>query len=67
MAELLGLLEVLSAPSYKADYLESKATSTCIRCGRAVNEFRDASARLEYNVSALCEKCQDECYRGKWE
>jgi hypothetical protein len=65
MAELLELLEVLSTPSYKANYLKSKATSTCIRCGRLANKFRDSSARLEYKVSALCQKCQDDCYRGK--
>ena len=65
MAELLELLEVLSTPSYKADYLKSKATSTCIRCGRLANKFRDSSASLEYKASALYQKCQDDCYRGK--
>jgi hypothetical protein len=65
MAELLELLEIVSMPSYEANYLKSKATSTCIRCGRPANRFRDASARLEYKVSALCQKCQDECYTGK--
>jgi hypothetical protein len=65
MADLVELLEVLSTASYKTNYLKSKATSTCIGCGRPANKFRDSSARLEYKVSALCQKCQDECYRGK--
>jgi hypothetical protein len=24
--------------------------------------FREASARFEYKVSALCQRCQDECF-----
>ena len=64
MAKILELLEILSATKYSAKYVNAKAGKTCIRCGKPAKSFRDPSARLEYNVSALCQKCQDECFIG---
>lgn len=54
------LVEIFSSPRHKAMYTMAKATFTCIRCGRPARIFRDASARLEYGVSALCQACQEE-------
>jgi len=56
------LLKIFSKSDYNARYAYSKATNTCIRCGESARVFRDASARLEYSVSALCQKCQDELF-----
>ena len=64
MAKTLELLEIFSATKYRASYINAKAGKTCIRCGKPAKSFRDASARLEYNVSALCQRCQDECFSG---
>ena len=61
MAKAAGLLEIFSSPTYKASYAKAKATNTCIRCGMPAKVFREASARFEYKVSALCQRCQDEC------
>jgi len=62
MAKTLELLEIFSATKYRAGYINAKAGKTCIRCGKPAKAFRDASARLEYKVSALCQMCQDECF-----
>ncbi len=62
MARALELLEIFSATKYRASYINAKNRKTCIRCGKTAKAFRDASARLEYKVSALCQKCQDECF-----
>lgn len=64
MSRTQELLAIFSAESYDARYAQAKANHTCIRCeGRAII-FRDALARLEYEVSALCQKCQDECFKS---
>ena len=64
MAKTLELLEIFSATTYRASYINAKAGKTCLRCGKPAKAFRDASARLEYKVSALCQMCQDECFTG---
>jgi hypothetical protein len=61
--EIMDLLKVLSASTYKADYANAKATNTCIRCGKTVDTFSNISAKVEYLISALCQKCQDECFK----
>ena len=62
MTKKVALLKILSASSYRVDYAHAKATSTCIRCCKPSREFRDPSTRLEYQVSALCQYCQDELF-----
>ncbi len=43
-------------------------SNTCIRhplgCGKPVdlNEFRDELSRLEYNMSGMCQACQDKTF-----
>ena len=64
MTKSAGLLGLFSLPTYKTSYVKAKATSTCIRCGEPAKVFRDASARFEYKVSALCQRCQDSCFGG---
>jgi hypothetical protein len=64
MAKILELQEIFSAATYRSSYTNAKNRKTCIRCGNPAKAFRDASARLEYKVSALCQRCQDECFTG---
>ena len=64
MKRALQLMEIFSIPSYERVYAHAKATCTCIKCRRQAACFRDASARLEYQISALCQGCQDEFLRS---
>ncbi|MFH1490475.1 MAG: hypothetical protein ABII06_16325 [Pseudomonadota bacterium] len=57
------LLDLMSNHSYEANYAIAKATRTCVICRNAARVFRDASAKLEYDVSALCQGCQDEYFK----
>jgi hypothetical protein len=59
MTRAIELLEVLSDPTYKASYAHAKATTTCIKCKKPARSYRDAWAKLEYEVSGLCQECQD--------
>ena len=62
MARTQELLQIFSNASYPIDYTSAKASCTCIRCGGLAKAFRDASTRLEYAISAFCQRCQDECF-----
>jgi len=65
MTKLQIMLDLFSGPKYKGRYAIAKARTACILCGKPAREFRDAFARLEYSVSALCQGCQEECFNGK--
>jgi hypothetical protein len=65
MDKLESLLNVLSSDrEYEKRFAIAKVSNSCIWCGKEAVEFRDASARLEYFVSALCQRCQDEFIDG---
>jgi hypothetical protein len=65
MDKLESLLDILSSDrEYEKRFVIAKVSKSCIWCGKEAVEFRDASARLEYFVSALCQKCQDEFIGG---
>jgi len=59
MIRAMELIEVLSDPTYKRRYANARATGTCMRCMKPAKTYRDASAKLEYKVSGLCQDCQD--------
>ena len=61
--EELSLHEIFSRPTYRTDYGIAEAANICLRCGGFAEEFRDTSSKLEYMVSALCQRCQDQCFR----
>ena len=64
MTKAMELLDIFSATTYRVNYANAKAERTCIRCGKQAKVFRDASAQLEYDISALCQMCQDELFTG---
>jgi len=47
----------------KADAHKNKI---CLQCGGPATEFQNALSAREYQISGLCQKCQDELF-GKWE
>lgn len=62
MSKAHTLYEVFSRPTYRADYARAKAQRTCIICSRSAVKFKDPSARLEYTISGLCQRCQDQMF-----
>jgi uncharacterized CHY-type Zn-finger protein len=38
---------------------ESLAARTCVMCGKPATAFKDELSRREYEISALCQGCQD--------
>jgi len=47
------------------DAVDAKYLGICPFCGREINpmnEFKDEKSRREYEISGLCQKCQDEFF-----
>ena len=47
------------------EMLERKAEGKCPFCGKEIDinkEFRNEISKKEFQISGLCQKCQDEMY-----
>lgn len=45
----------------------SRSGKVCVTCGSAAitpEDFRDDLSRKEYQISKMCQKCQDEIFGG---
>jgi phosphoribosyl-dephospho-CoA transferase len=62
--KLKQLLDALSSVGYLSRYRYAKSTRACLMCGSPASSFRDEWGKLEYNVSALCQSCQDKYFSG---
>ena len=40
----------------------AKAGNQCVCCGKSATEFRDEISKREYQISSLCQHCQDEVF-----
>ncbi len=38
------------------------AGRSCVTCGKRADIFRDSISVKEYNISGMCQKCQDEIF-----
>ena len=65
MANLDEITNLISRPSYRSDYLIAKANAACIKCEKPAGPFRDNASRLEYQISALCQECQDKYFLSR--
>ena len=53
--------------SFIDEMYEKRMKGCCPYCGHEIdiNEFRDDLSRHEYQLSGLCQACQDEFFGGK--
>ena len=65
MSTLAQLIDVLEDSEYTYHYRSAKASHTCMLCGNLASTFADDSAELEFQVSGLCQKCQDEYFGNR--
>lgn len=64
MTKVQRLLDIFSQPEYSIRYRSAKSTHTCLICNNPARVFRDEWAKLQYEVSALCQRCQDKYLEG---
>ena len=41
---------------------EAQSKSICVSCKTPVNKFKDDISKREYQLSAFCQKCQDNVF-----
>ena len=48
--------------SFGRSLSESQRQSICVVCGKPVGKFRDALSAREFEISGLCQDCQDNVF-----
>jgi len=61
-----AITDLMSALTGK-DFLFTKATNHCMTCSEPNMEFTDQLSIKEYNISGMCQDCQDGVFGGEEE
>ena len=62
MSNLDQFKEQMSMAMFGRSVSVAKAGSQCVCCGKAADTFRDELSRREYQISCLCQVCQDSVF-----
>jgi len=60
--EIKKVLDGMSKAISGKTVAEHFKDATCVTCGGAITEFRDALSIKEYKISSMCQKCQDSVF-----
>ncbi len=60
--EMIAALDKMSLSMYGRSRSESIAAKVCVACGVSADKFDDLISRREYQISGLCQKCQDDSF-----
>lgn len=63
MENIEKLIRLFSETNYRSRCIAAKSTNTCVLCGEPALSFQDASCRLEYDISGLCQECQHRLFK----
>jgi hypothetical protein len=53
------VLETLGQMAFGHSRKDSMAKGVCVQCGKPPVQFKDAVSRREFEISGLCQTCQD--------
>ncbi|MCP3873075.1 MAG: hypothetical protein GY699_07975 [Desulfobacteraceae bacterium] len=62
MDKLRELIEILSNEEVQARTLSARANQECKICGNPADTFHNLLAKIEYDLSIICEDCQQYYY-----
>ena len=62
MSKMEQFKEDISMTFFGRSVSLANAGNQCVCCGKAATEFRDEISKREYQISSLCQKCQDEVF-----
>ena len=64
--ELQNFLDNFAKKAFGRSQTEAKEKKICVYCGNPINmeDFRDQLSIKEYEISGLCQKCQDDTFGG---
>jgi hypothetical protein len=60
--KMQNMIDGLSKTLFGRSQAECSALRTCVICGGDATSFRDAVSAREYEISGMCQKCQDETF-----
>ena len=60
--EMQKFLDGFSKNAFGRTQTEAQTQQICVFCGKPAFEFRDALSRKEYEISGICQECQDEMF-----
>ena len=59
-----NFLSGFTTQMFGTNYTECKDNNQCITCGEPADNFTDELSRKEFQISAMCQTCQDNIFRG---
>jgi len=62
MSKLDQYQENISIAFFGRSVSLAKAGNQCVCCGKSATEFRDEISKREYQISTLCQTCQDKVF-----
>jgi len=60
--KLVKVIDSIGKNLFGRTRTEALDTHTCISCGEAAIEFKDDKSAVEWRITGLCQKCQDEIF-----
>lgn len=66
-AEMDAALDGITDKLFGRSRTECLNTGVCVTCGGEVAGFKDAFSRGEYDISGMCQLCQDAVFGGDCE
>jgi hypothetical protein len=61
-ASVSGALDSVSEELFGTSRTEAITKDTCLFCKGDASEFRNDLSRREFNISGICQVCQDEVF-----
>jgi superfamily II helicase len=59
MEKISEFIAILSDKNIQQRTADAKTNRLCKICGREAGNFLDAKSEFEYQISAICEECQN--------
>jgi len=63
--EMENFLSGFTNQMFGTNYTECKDNNQCATCGKVADKFTDELSRKEFQISAMCQTCQDNVYGAK--
>ena len=55
-------LDTISDRMFGTQRTDAIVNATCVSCGKPADNFRDELSAKEFQISGLCQKCQDSVF-----
>jgi hypothetical protein len=60
--ELQKYLDRVAKVAFGRTLTKASRKGICVSCGKPVKEFKDELSRKEYEISGICQECQDDIF-----